>query len=221
MLAQQLVRPATTCDISTFTPTGYEPGYAYPLVVWLHRSGCSERHLPKVMQHISSQNFVAVAPRGLACKDPQQGCDWLQQEDQIARADDVVQQAVELAQSRYNIHSRRVFLVGHGSGGTMAARLAMQRPGRFAGIASIGGQLPRAKRPLRHLKELRDLPFMLAAARDCHRYPQNAVCDDLRMLHSAGCSVALRQYPGDDDLTTVMLADVNRWIMERVCGSTT
>jgi hypothetical protein len=40
----------------------------------------------------------------------------------------------------------------------------------------------------------------------------------LRLLHSAGCTVALRQYPGGDELTTGMLADINRWMMERVCG---
>ena len=36
---------------------------------------------------------------------------------------------------------------------------------------------------------------------------------------AAGCTVALRQYPCGDDLTTTMLADLNRWIMEVVCPS--
>jgi hypothetical protein len=30
--------------------------------------------------------------------------------------------------------------------------------------------------------------------------------------------VALRQYPGDDNLTTKMLLDLNHWLMELVCG---
>jgi hypothetical protein len=38
-------------------------------------------------------------------------------------------------------------------------------------------------------------------------------------MHAAGCTVALRQYPGGDDLTTGMLSDLNHWLMELVCGS--
>jgi hypothetical protein len=41
----------------------------------------------------------------------------------------------------------------------------------------------------------------------------------LRLLHSAGCTVALRQYPGCDEVTTDMLADMDRWLMDLVCGS--
>jgi hypothetical protein len=44
------------------------------------------------------------------------------------------------------------------------------------------------------------------------------MCRDLALLHSAGCRVAIRQYPGNDDLTTAMLADVNRWAMDIICG---
>jgi hypothetical protein len=54
-------------------------------------------------------------------------------------------------------------------------------------------------------------------AAGCH--PDRRVCSDLRLLHSAGCTVALRQYPGDDELTTSMLSDLDRWLMESVCGS--
>jgi phospholipase/carboxylesterase len=45
------------------------------------------------------------------------------------------------------------------------------------------------------------------------------VADDLRLLHSAGFSLSLRQYPGEHDLTTVMLSDLDHWLMERVCPS--
>jgi phospholipase/carboxylesterase len=42
---------------------------------------------------------------------------------------------------------------------------------------------------------------------------------DLRLLHSAGFSLALRQYPGDDELTTAMLSDMDRWMMERISAT--
>lgn len=220
LLATKLVRPATTAPTATFLPKHYESGYAYPLLIWLHDSGGNERHLSQVMRHISLQNFVAVAPRAPhAMPAESHAFDWRQKSDAIAQAEEAVDDAIELAKSRYNIHPKRIFLIGHGTGGTMATRLALHRPQHYAGAASIAGLLPRNQCPLRQLKHLRGFPFFLASSRDCKRYSQQAVCDDLRLLHAAGCSVALRQYPGDDDLTTTMLGDVNRWIMDRVCGA--
>ncbi|MDA8745543.1 alpha/beta hydrolase-fold protein [Rubripirellula amarantea] len=218
-LAEQRVRSTPEAPIASFVPLNYESGYAYPLVVWLHDSGGNERHLPQVMQHLSTQNFVAVAPRGShESHAVVRGYRWIHQPAAVAAADDAVCEAVQLAKQEFNIHGERIFLVGHGGGGTMAMRLAMQSPERFAGVASINGRLPRRHGVLRSIKRLRDLPFFMASSRHIDSYPEATVCNDLRLLHSAGCNVSLRQYPGDDDLTTCMLADVNRWLMDHVCG---
>jgi phospholipase/carboxylesterase len=63
------------------------------------------------------------------------------------------------------------------------------------------------------------VPCLLAASRENRAYPDQQMCSDLRLLHAAGCTVALRQYPGAEDLTSNMLADMNRWLMEIVCGA--
>lgn len=218
-LVEQRVRSSLAAPVASFLPLNYEPGYAYPLLVWLHDRGGSERHLPQVMQHLSTQNFVAVAPRGSHdCHSEVKGFRWVQQPSAIAAADAAVSDAIQLARQEFNIHSDRVFLVGHGDGGTMALRLALQSPHRFAGVASMNGRLPRRHHLLRKINHLRELPLFIASSRKYSGYSEMAVCSDLRLLHSAGCSLSLRQYPGDDDLTTCMLADVNRWVMEHVCG---
>ncbi|WP_425398285.1 alpha/beta hydrolase [Aeoliella sp.] len=218
-LKKPRARSAFDAPISTFLPLNYEAGYSYPLVVWLHETGGNERHLPQIMQHLSMQNFVAVAPRGShECHHNARGYRWVQQPSAICSADNAVSEAVQLAHAQFNINTDRIFLVGHAEGGTMAMRLAMQSPEQFAGVASINGCLPRRHSVLRNVNRLRTLPFFLASAREFEGYPEPTVCHDLRMLHSAGCGVSLRQYPGDDDLTTSMLADVNRWIMDQVCG---
>jgi hypothetical protein len=59
---------------------------------------------------------------------------------------------------------------------------------------------------------------MVAMARSSPHYPEAHVCRDLKLMHAAGCTVALRQYPGSDELTTAMLSDLNSWAMELVCG---
>lgn len=204
---------------TTFLPVNYEPGYAYPLLVWLHESNGNERHLPQVMQHLSTQNFIAVAPRApQVSQNTERGYRWSQQPSSIASATDAVDEAIELACDEFNVHEERVFLIGHGQGGTMALRLAMQSPQKFAGVGSINGKAPRGHALLRNINRMRRLHFFIASAREGRSYPERQVCCDLKLLHSAGCNVSLRQYPGDDDLTTCMLADVNRWVMDQVCG---
>lgn len=205
---------------ATFVPLHYERGYAYPLVVWLHSSSGNESELRQVMPLVSMRNFVAVAPRGTFPHRRQGDAHgWRQLPGDIEEAEARIDDCIRLAQERYNIHPDRIFLVGQGSGGTMALRVAWSNPAKYAGVATLGGPLPWHLCPFRHVKQIRRLPCLLAMSRQSRDYPDDRVCGDLRLLHSAGCTVALRQYPGGDELTTVMLADLNRWLMQFVCGS--
>jgi phospholipase/carboxylesterase len=52
--------------------------------------------------------------------------------------------------------------------------------------------------------------------RDGRRYPPEEACADLRLLHAAGLSITMRQYPSADELSPQMLHDVDRWIMELI-----
>ena len=199
----------------------YEPGYAYPLVIWLHGSLGDERQVRQVMPEISMRNFVAIAPRGTCTIRRQRDsyC-WRQASDAVELAESRVLDCVDIASRRFNIHPNRIFLAGAGCGGTMALRTAWNHPGRFAGVATFGGPMPADDRPLRNVNALRRLPCFIASGRTSRDYPEADVCRDLRLLHAAGCTVALRQYPCGDDLTTAMLADLNRWMMEIVCPQT-
>jgi len=202
---------------STFAPLHYEAGYAYPLVVWLHGRAANEHQLRRVMPHVSMRNFVAVAPRGTA-ERRRGGFRWRQDAESIEEAESRIFQSIASAQERFNIHNRRVFLIGSGCGGTMAMRVAWNYPDRFAGVATIGGPLPTEHCPLHRVNEMRQMPCMIAMSRLSPSYPESQVCRDLRLMHSAGCTVALRQYPGADDLTSGMLSDLNCWLMELVCA---
>lgn len=210
------VAPDTTTDVATFTPMAYESGYKYPLLVWLHGDETDERTLPDVMRHVSTRNFVAVAPRGVDCCG--EGLGWDASPNSIDTAEDIVFDAIETSRARFSLHPNRVILAGSGSGGTMAMRIALRYPDRFAGVATLDGPLPTGHRPLGRVNDSRCMPLLLSACRDSTAYSEAQVCRDLALLHAAGCHVAIRQYPGDDDLTTDMLADLNRWAMKIVCG---
>jgi phospholipase/carboxylesterase len=208
--------------LALFAPVHYEPNYAYPLVVWLHGPDDNERQLLRIMPHVSLRNYMAVAPRGTVPmrKDPAwKGFCWQQSASDIAMAEQRVLEGIATAQRKYRIDPSRIFLAGYQCGGTMALRLAFQWPQRFAGVMSIGGKVPHDQRPLRELRSLRRLPVLLGFGRDAKQYAPHDACADLRLLHSAGMRVQLRQYPCDDCVTTEMLADLDRWMMERVADA--
>ena len=205
------------CPVATFAPIHYEEGYPYPLLVWLHGPGGSEQHLRDLMPHVSMRNYVAVAPQGTVTWTCRRGYSWGHHEASIELAAARVARAIELAQARFHIHPRRIFVAGHGCGGTMGVRLAWRFPEMFAGVASLAGGIPAGYQPLRNIKRMRRLPLLLSAGIESSIYRQQHVCRDLRLLHAAGAVVSVRQYPCGDELRTPMLNDLDRWMMDIVC----
>ena len=203
-----------------FAPLHYEPGYAYPLLVWLHGRGSDETQLLRIMPQVSMRNYVAAAPRGVSLSGDGEAGDerygWRQSEEAILEAEQRVFDGMATASRKYHVARRRIFLAGFDCGGTMAFRVAMNHPERFAGVLSLGGAFPSGRTPLGHLTEARQLPVFLAAGRDSREYPPEQVCENLRLFHTAGLSVTLRQYPCGHELSEQMLGDVDRWIIEQI-----
>lgn len=201
-----------------FVPMHYEPNYSYPLVVWLHGPGDDERQLQRIMPLISLRNYLAVGPRATANVKGRRGYEWRQSEREIDAAESAVFHCIDLVSERFNVASQRVFLAGFAGGGTMAFRLGLRHPQRFAGVLSLCGAFPSGHMPLARLSQARRLPLFIAHGRDAENYSVDQSCDELRLFHSAGLSVTLRQYPCGEELTTNMLSDMDRWMMELVTG---
>jgi phospholipase/carboxylesterase len=198
----------------------YAPGYAYPLIVWLHGCGSDERQLQRVMPLVSMRNYVAIAPRGLSMpnmsNDGHECFGWTQSDEHIQLAEQRVFDAVELASQKFNVAAERVFLTGFDAGGTMAVRIALSHPNCFGGALSLCGPFPAGRTPFCNLVAARRLGLFLATGRTSQKYPAQKVCEDLRLLHTAGLSITLRQYPCADELMPQMLSDVDRWIIEQI-----
>ena len=209
---------------SLFAPLLYAPGYSYPLIIWLHGHGSDERQLMRVMPLINLRNYVAVAPRGTLIgpdgKRPAGCFGWQQSEEHVQQAEQRIFDSIDQVRQKLNVARHRVFLAGFDCGGTMAFRVAMNHPSEFAGVISLEGAFPSGRTPLAKLTEARRLPVFVAAGRHSETYPASNVCDDLRLLHAAGISITLREYPCGHELPPQMLGDVDRWIMEQIPTST-
>lgn len=202
-----------TSDSCLFLPLHYERNYEYPLLVWLHNNGDDANQLHRVMPDISLQNFVAVSPQ--ACVGNQNcGFYWEQEEASIDFAADSVLANIDLARCRANINTQKIFIGGYGAAGTMAFRVAFTHPDLFCGVASLNGPMPQGFAPLGRWSSSRNLEVFWSQCRKSKEFQQDTLCRQLKLLHVAGFSVTLRQYPGGDELTGAALGDMNRWIMQ-------
>jgi phospholipase/carboxylesterase len=217
-----------------FSPIHYEPGYAYPLLVWLHGSGSDERQVMRVMPGISMRNYVAVAPRGLTISSEphppttnfdvysilrthtKESYDWLDTDEKLAEVEQRVFDCITIAKERCNIASDRIFLAGFGNGGTMALRLALLYPEHFAGAASLDGAFPQNNHLLYRWESARLLSVFLAVGQSGTEISAESVCQVLELLHTAGIAIKFREY--SNALTPTMLQDLNRWMMDIVCA---
>jgi phospholipase/carboxylesterase len=211
-------RGAQAGGIRLFAPLHYEPGYAYPLLVWLHSSGDDPRQLLRVMPEISLRNYVAVAPQARE-GDLAGGFLWRQTPDGIDAACRDVAAAVDQARARMNVAVDRIWLAGLGGGGTMAFRVAFRLHEIFAGVLSFNGALPDGQAPLGQWRGCRRLPVFWAHQRHSIELGEERLCRQLKLLHIAGFDVQLRQYPGGDGLPcSTTWADANRWMMGQIPG---
>ncbi len=223
---QEFISPAEQSVAATahscFAPMHYEPGYAYPLIVWLHGPDSNEDELRQVMPLISTRNFVAIAPRGTRQTESRFSTySWDHTADGVAAAGERIADCIAIARHRLNICPDRIFVAGHAVGGTMAHRLGLEFPEQFAGAISLGGGVPRGLHMFKHINRARQLPLLLSVSptkeSKTASYSIEHVMDDLRFLHYAGMSLSLRLYPEGDELTTAMFEDLNDWVMEQFC----
>ncbi len=204
---------------SFFLPLHYEPNYRYPLIIWLHSDGFNENQVDHVMPHISVRNYVAAGVRGVRAADSVgHRFDWHDSPAAIQAAHEAVAETIEQACSQFSIHDSRIVLAGYGSGGTMALRIAMRQSEQFAAVVSLGGKMPHGGQAINALSQLRRrrLAMLWAWAAENPRFNPNSLRSDIQLAMMIKASLEVRQYPTDDEMDTVVLSDVNQWIMRQV-----
>lgn len=200
---------------SVFVPMHYEKNYAYPLVVWMHSADQTASEVHEIMPRISKRNYVAVSPEIKLSADSFSDSFSDDGPCVIATREAVVA-AIDTAKTQFNINPQRIFIAGFGTGATTAFSVALEFPELFAGVLAMNGPLPTDNAPLSQWERSRKLPVFWAHCRRSENFEQPQLCRQLRLLHIAGFSLTLRQYPGADSISDGLLADANRWIMESV-----
>jgi phospholipase/carboxylesterase len=204
--------------VRTFLPTGYEPRYAYPLLVFFHGHGGCEEQALRLAPRLSRRNYVCISLRGPQVlgqrADGRLGYTWGTDSD--AQIEDYVLRAVEQTRRNYHVHSERIYLAGFCEGATLAYRLGLQFPERIAGIISLNGCMPRRGGPLLRLPEARQLRVMIGHGIANAVVPLSLARQDYRLLYTAGLDVQMHSYPATHRLHPDMLRDINRWVINAI-----
>jgi phospholipase/carboxylesterase len=205
--------------VRTFLPTGYEPRYPYPLVVFFHGHGGNEEQILRLAPRLSRRNYICIGLRGSEFLgqrgDGRMGYSWSGAGDLDTPIEDYVFRAVEQTRRHYHVHSERIYLAGICEGATLAYRLGLSFPTRFAGVISLNGALPRRGGPLFRFPEVRQLGVFIGHGIANAVVPLSLARQDFRLFYAAGLPLEMHTYPATHRLHPDMLRDVNRWIMAR------
>ena len=216
------VQAVDRLPMRTFLPTGYEPNYPYPLVVFLHGQGGNEEQVLQLAPRLSRRNYICIALRGLQSKglraDGGQGYTWGNDEQQFdPQIEDYVLRAIEQTRRCYHVHSERIYLAGVCEGATLAYRMGLLHPEKFGGVISLNGGMARRGGPLLRLPDIRELRVLIGHGIANSLVPLSHAQSDFRLLYTAGLDIRMHTYPTTHRLHPEMLRDVNRWIME-ICN---
>lgn len=206
--------------VRTFLPTGYEPNYAYPLLVFFHGHGGSEEQILQLAPRLSRRNYVCIGLRGPHAVyrhfDGETGYSWGPDCQGDALIEDYVLHAVQQTRATYHIHSERIYLAGFCEGASLAYRLALTYPEYFAGMISLNGCMPRVGAPLLRLPEVRQLRVLIGHGIANATVPLTLAKQDFRLLYTAGLNVELHTYLTTHRIHSDMLRDIDRWIMRQI-----
>ncbi len=207
-----------------FVPEHYESGYDYPLIVWLHSDASCELELDNVMMALSSRNYVAIAPRAnQKCLGNDRCFYWGDSHSDCAVAEDLVWDSVQAVSSSLSINTRKIFLAGFGSGGTMAQWIGLKYAKQIAGVISLSGSFPTASKVLSDWKRARDLQVLFAQRQGSTLCSEDELLRAVRISHQSGLNYKFLQLRLEQDdcleaneLDSTMLEAANRFMMSIV-----
>jgi phospholipase/carboxylesterase len=205
--------------VRTFLPTGYEPNYAYPLVVFFHGHGGSEVQILKLAPRLSRRNYICIGLRGPQTLDVHRNgrlrFGWGDNNQFDSQIEDYVLSAVEQTRRDYHVHSERIYLAGICEGASLAYRLGMLFPERFAGVIALNGAMPHGG-PLFRMPQLRQLRVFIGHGLANAYAPLSTAKSDHRLLYTAGLDVQLKTYLTNHRLHPDMMRDLDQWIMKGI-----
>lgn len=192
-------------------PREYEPGYAYPLLVFFHDEGANEQHLHRWMQCISTQNYIGLGLRGpLLDRSLLPGrFRWPGRRRPLyQQMQDILNELTE----DWNVNPRRIVLMGEGAGAVLALRIWLRYRQSFAGAIALN---PSANWERKLPPLAADLDGRVLFGGLCVDEPATAAALD--GLMEAGIDVRTLEAPIED--AAAIGRGINHWMMSGISSA--
>ena len=188
-------------DLVVYRPVGYEPGYQYPLVIWLSQDKVPGVTLRDWFPDLNDRNYVGAEVR------LHPGSTVLQNADRVAVA---IREVVAL----YGIHLRRVWIAGVGPAADTVLKMlpALSRL-VSGGIAIAPGELEWVD-PQTEQAAYDQTLYLATAASDVSEFAETLT--ESWNINGGRCD--LTEWESIPASRLDLCRDLNTWLMEQVCA---
>jgi polyhydroxybutyrate depolymerase len=149
-LNKSLMHNGIRRNYTIYVPSSYAPDTETPLVVNMHGLTLNRNF----QMTYSGMNAVAEREDFLVVYPDAVNADWFGPQDNIGFID----QLLDEVSSQYSVNHARVYATGFSGGGMMSYLLSVERPDKFAAIASVGGTRPFASGEVFYPPSIEALP---------------------------------------------------------------
>lgn len=178
-----------TVPARLLAPAAVQTGKRLPLIIAMHGAGGSENLFfdgygaGKIVNMAEPRGWLVVSPRGTSGFTPQ-------------RASEIIDAVDKL----YPVDRQRVFLIGHSMGAAQVIASAQATPGRFAGVAALGGG-----GLVKDTDVMAEIPFLIAIGKEDFAYP-NARKLAYELKKAGTKSVRFKEYADIEHMVIVQEA---------------
>jgi phospholipase/carboxylesterase len=208
--------------------TLYEPAGAgpHPVLFTFHGWGASALDLLGLAPYIADGRFIVICPQGPmeVPIGPTRGFGRYPirmggppDPDAIETAARSAGQFIDQALERYPINQRKIVLLGFSQGGTMAYRLAIANPSRYAALVAISTWFPpELKDQVKDAEALERLPTLVQHGRADDMIDIGRARTSVENLRALRVPLQFREYDCGHEITADGLMDLSKFLNDKV-----
>lgn len=208
----------------------YEPsgGGPHPTIIALHGWGASAMDLLGLAPLLMGGQLQVICPQGPLAVPlgggangygwfPLTGAGQPTTTETLKQATDDVRAFVDAASERYPIDDQRLVVLGFSQGGVLAYRLALDDPGRFAGLAALSSWLPPALASDISANDAHaTLPTLVQHGATDEVIAVARAQQSAESLRALGVPVTYREYAMGHEINAESFGDLSRWLQEHL-----
>jgi phospholipase/carboxylesterase len=208
---------------TVWEPQGDGP---HPTIIAFHGWGANALDLVGLAPYVAEGRFMIICPQGPleVPIGPTRGYGWFPIRMGSAPDPDAIEQSavvaarfVDTAIERYPIDRRKLVILGFSQGGTMAYRLAIPNPGKFAALVGLSTWFPpELKDKAGDREALERLPTLVQHGRADDMIEISRARQAVEVMREMRIPLMFREYDCGHEICADSLTDLSEFLMAKV-----